>query len=69
LGRYHPADRKNEPFSVKLPVGSRVSDLLERLGISPGEAKQVFIEHLSRPGDYLLQDGQKAAVFPPIAGG
>lgn len=69
LGRYHPEGKGTEPFTVQLPEGSRVSDLLNRLGLPPGEAKQVFIEHLSRPGNYLLQDGQKAALFPPIAGG
>lgn len=69
LGCYHPEGRKNEPFTVKLPAGSRVGDLLKQLDIPPGEAKQVFVEHRSCSGDYLLQDGQKAAVFPAIAGG
>jgi molybdopterin converting factor small subunit len=69
LGRYHPQGRGIEPFTVKLPTGSTVAELLEHLQIAEGEAKQTFIEYASRPRDYTLQGGQKVAVFPPIAGG
>ncbi|MEW5784915.1 MAG: MoaD/ThiS family protein [Bacillota bacterium] len=69
LGRYHPEGSGTAPFSVKLKPGVVVDDLLTYLGISQGEAKQVFSGHLSRPGSYRLQDGERVAIFPPIAGG
>jgi len=69
LGRYHPEEKGSESFSVELPEGSRVKDLLDHLGIKKGEAKQVFIRHKSRPENYTLEDGERVAVFPPVAGG
>jgi len=69
LIRYHPEDKRNEPFTVQLPEGATVKDLIEKVGIKEGEAKQVFISHKSRPDDYVLEDGDKAAIFPPVGGG
>ena len=69
LTRYHPEDKRNEPFSVELPEGATVKDLLDKLGIKEDEAKKVFISHKSRPDDHPLEDGEKVAVFPPVGGG
>ncbi len=69
LTKYHPESKGNEAFSVELPEGSRVKDLLDHLGIKEGEAKQVFIRHTSRPEDFTLEDGERVAIFPPVAGG
>ncbi len=69
LTKYHPEGKRNEAFSVELPEGSRVKDLLDHLGIKEGEAKQVFIRHKSRPEDFPLEDGERVAIFPPVAGG
>lgn len=69
LGKYHPRGQGSEPFTLLLPRGSTVDDLLAELGLGRDEAKLVFVEHAARPGDYILQDGRKAAIFPPVAGG
>ncbi len=69
LTKYHPEDKGNDPFTVKLPEGATVKDLLKEVGIKESEAKQVFIEHKSRPDDFVLEVGQKAAIFPPVGGG
>ena len=69
LIRYHPEDKRNEPFTVELPEGATVKDLLDKLGIKEDEAKKVFIRHKSRPDDHPLEDGDKVAVFPPVGGG
>lgn len=66
---YHPQGKGNEPFTVELPDGSTVGDLIEHLGIKEGEAKQVFIGHRSRSFDHPLEDGDRVAIFPPVAGG
>jgi sulfur carrier protein ThiS len=52
-----------------LPEGATVKDLLKHLGIGEGEAKQYFIRHKSQPADYKLEDGDRVAIFPAIAGG
>jgi len=69
LTRYHPQGKSNEPFTVELPEGAVVDDLIEHLGIKKTDAKQAFIRHKSRPGDHPLQDGDKVAIFPPVGGG
>lgn len=69
LTRYHPEGKKNETFSLELPEGSTVKDLLDKLGIKEDEVKQVFIRHKSRSKDHPLEDGEKVAVFPPVGGG
>ncbi len=69
LTRYHPEGKKNEAFTVEVPEGTTVKDLLNKLGIKENEAKQVFIKHKSRPEDYHLEDGEKVAIFPPVGGG
>ncbi len=69
LTRYHPEGKGNETFTVQLPEGAKVKDLLEELGIKKEEAKQVFSGHKVRREDHLLQDGDKVAIFPPVGGG
>jgi sulfur-carrier protein len=69
LIRYHPEGGGNKPFTVELPAGSTVEDLIKHLEIGKDEAKQVFIRHTSRPKDFELEDGMRVAIFPPVAGG
>jgi len=69
LATYHPEGKGTEVFSVYLPEGAKVEDLIEHLDIKNNEAKQVFVRHKSRPVDFLLRDGDRVAVFPPVAGG
>ncbi len=69
LSVYHPQGEGIAKFTVELPEGSKVSDLLKYLDLKRNEAKQVFIRHKSRPDDFLLRDGDRVAVFPPVAGG
>lgn len=69
LIRYHPEGKRNEPFTVQLPEGATVKDLIKEVSIKKGEAKLVFIKHKNRPDDFVLEDGQKVAIFPPVGGG
>ncbi len=69
LVHYHPEDKGNEPFTVQFSEKATVKDLLQKLGIKEGEAKQVFVRHRSRPDDFELQDGDRVAIFPSVAGG
>ncbi len=69
LIRYNPEGSGNQPFKVHLTEGATVKDLLNHLGIGEGEAKQYFIRHKSQPVDYQLEEGERVAIFPAIAGG
>ncbi|MCL4533922.1 MAG: MoaD/ThiS family protein [Bacteroidetes bacterium] len=69
LRRYQPALRHGEPVRVEMAPGATVQDLLESLGIPAEELKQTFINGISRQPDWVLEEGDRVAVFPPIAGG
>ena len=69
LRRYQPSLRHGEPARLDLPDGAIVGDLLAALGIPAEEMKQTFVNGVSRGPDWVLSEGDRVAVFPPIAGG
>ncbi|MBW6464537.1 MAG: MoaD/ThiS family protein [Firmicutes bacterium] len=69
LTRYHPEGEKNEAFTLEVPEGTTVKELIDKLRIEENEVKQVFIKYKSRPDDYTLEDGEKVAIFPSVGGG
>lgn len=69
LRKYNPGGESSEPFYLEMPEGSTIGDLLKALKIPIQESKQVFINSRRQEWDYLLQNGDRAAIFPPIAGG
>ena len=69
LRKYRPGLGHGEAVSVEMPDGSRVIDLLDKLGVPRDETKQVFIAGRQKPFDYVLQEGEEVGIFPPIAGG
>ncbi len=69
LRKYNPHGPSSEPFNMQVPVGSTVDYILKELKIPPRESKQVFINSIRQDRDYVLKDGERVAIFPPIAGG
>lgn len=69
LRKYNPHGVSADPFQMELPKGTKVEDLLKELKIPPSESKQVFINSKRQEFDYELKDGERVAIFPPIAGG
>lgn len=69
LRKYNPHGKSSDPFKMEMPEGSTVEDLLRELKIPPRESKQVFVNSLRQEKEYKLQDGERVAIFPPIAGG
>ncbi len=70
LRKYAPPGLEmGQSFTVSLSEGSYLRDLLAALHIPAGETKQVFVKSRRQEEDYLLQNGDDAAIFPPIAGG
>lgn len=66
---YNPNGESSDPFLMEVPEGSTVEYLLKELKIPPKESKQVFINSRRQEKDCVLQDGDRVAIFPPIAGG
>lgn len=46
-----------------------VKDNLDKLGVPAKDVKNVIVNGRKRSIDYLLADGDRVALFPPIAGG
>jgi len=69
LRRFHPRKGERGDFWLSVPQGTTVDNVLEMLGIPPAEMKQTFVNGLYQQGEYVLQDKERVAIFPPIAGG
>jgi len=55
--------------TLHLKEAETVKDVLEKLGVPEKEVKNVIVNGRRRGLDYLLADGDRVALFPPIAGG
>jgi molybdopterin converting factor small subunit len=69
LRKYRPGGGASSAFWLDVPDGTTIDQLLELLGIPATEAKQTFVNRHHQEGEYVLQDRERAAIFPPIAGG
>jgi len=73
LKKYHPEGENSKPGEAlvrELAQGTTVQELLQKeLGVPPSEVKTVFVNGVSRRFDYVLADGDRVGIFPPVAGG
>ena len=69
LRKYRLGGGGSSAFWLDVPDGTTVDTLLELLGIPAAETQQTFVNRRHQEGDYVLQDRERAAIFPPIAGG
>lgn len=69
LRKYHPEKESSLPFHLQIEDQDTIKDLLKRLRIPPKESKQVFVNNRRKEEEYLLSEGDRVAIFPPIAGG
>ncbi len=70
LKKYCPDLAEGEALAMRLPEGTTVGQLVEQeLGIPPQVVKTVFINGVTRDMDYVLADGDRVGIFPPVAGG
>ena len=64
LKKHQPQDGK-----VRLAAGSRVTDLLDALGISTDDVGIVMVNRADGRFDQQLQNGDVVTLIPPIGGG
>ncbi|MFN2244144.1 MAG: MoaD/ThiS family protein [Anaerolineae bacterium] len=69
LRQYKPGIGIGEPFSVDLPDGSTVRDLVRQLQLPEDQVKLMFINARSAELDHPLADGDEVGIFPPVGGG
>jgi molybdopterin converting factor small subunit len=49
--------------------GMTVGRLIERLDISPSEAKLIFVNGVRKELNTVLRGGERVGIFPPVGGG
>ena len=69
LVRDRPGWRHGQAVAVSVPPGDDLGRVLARLDLPPHRVHHVFVNGRRRPLDYVPQDGDELAVFPPLAGG
>lgn len=57
-----------DPRAFELPPTTCVADIIEMLGL-PDEPRVVFVNGKHAPDEALLLEGDRLAIFPPVAGG
>ncbi|MGH7387918.1 MAG: MoaD/ThiS family protein [Candidatus Rokuibacteriota bacterium] len=68
LADFLPPDLRGNS-SLDVPDGSRVSDVMARLGISDAIPRMALVNGEDAPADRALAEGDVLDVFPPLAGG
>ncbi len=69
LGRFLPDRLQGTPYDLEMPDGSNLNDVLNRMQIPLDETKVVFVNNRVQELDYILIDGDRVGIFPPVGGG
>ncbi len=69
LRRFLPEQAEGNSFSMRLDQGATVAQVLEKLNIPAEMPKVIFINGIIVKREAILKDGDKAGIFPPVAGG
>ena len=56
------------PRSFELAEGTNIAEVIVRLGL-PDEPRVVFLNGKHAADETVLADGDRLAIFPPVAGG
>lgn len=69
LKKYMPQIKVGEFLILELEEGTQLKEIYDRFSIPQEEVKQVFINGLRAQNDTILKEGDRIAIFPPVAGG
>lgn len=58
--------RHSRTFALK--AGTRIADVIAMLGL-PDDPRVIFVNGRHAPEDRELAEGDRLAIFPPVAGG
>ena len=65
LSKYLPEDSD----CFELSENTSVEKLIMDLGIEKGIVKLIFVNGKKQDGRYILKDGDRLGLFPPVGGG
>ena len=63
-----PSHGKKE-FYLDAPTGSTIRQLRDLVGINPTMPLIVMVNNHGEPENFVVSDGSRVALFPPIGGG
>jgi molybdopterin converting factor small subunit len=69
LRHYRPGLGIGESFSVDLPAGATLGELVQQLGLPQEEVKLFFVNGRSQSQEHALTGGDEVGIFPPVGGG
>lgn len=69
LAHHMPAEAASNSGFLEVEADSTVKGLIDRLEIPVESAKVIFVNGRHAKGEQALQEGDRVAVFPPVAGG
>jgi len=69
LRKYAPEYGVGEAMELELPDGTTLAELYALLKVPPDEVKRTFVNGISKGSGHAISDGDRVALFPPIAGG
>jgi len=68
LSSFHALGGSGHTRTYELPEGTKISDVIETLGL-PNQPRIVFVAGRHAEEERELHDGDRLAIFPPVAGG
>lgn len=69
LRKYRPDVGIGESFVITLGNKANLGNLFNELKIPNEEVKVVFVNDKWEAESYLLQEGDRVGIFPPVGGG
>ena len=69
LRKYTPQLKLGEAMEIPLREGITMQQLISTLRIPMSEVKRIIINGIAEEQDYILSNGDRIAIFPPVAGG
>ena len=69
LARYMPEETGGKPCVVEIEEATSVGKLLERFNVPEEKRKIIFVNGIISTADTILKDGDRAGIFPIVAGG
>ena len=69
LAQYMPEETGGKPFIVEIEEGTSVGKLLARFDVPREKKKIIFVNGIISKEETILKDGDRAGIFPIVAGG
>ncbi len=69
LSGYKPETTAGTPLAMEIESGATVRMLMKRLSLPEDRPKIIFVNGLKTTEDAVLKEGDRAGIFPLVAGG